>query len=85
MLGTGVNPGFLMDTLPLVLSGICQKVDHVSVRRVINATERRGPFQAKIGSGMKVAAFMDKMEAGRMGHVGLPESVAMLFHTLDAS
>ena len=82
VLGTGVNPGFLMDTLPLVLSGICQQVEHVNVRRVINATERRGPFQAKIGSGMTVGAFMDKMEAGRMGHVGLPESVAMLFHTL---
>lgn len=82
VLGTGVNPGFLMDVLPLTLTGICQKVDGISVTRVINASERRGPFQAKIGSGMSVDAFMEKMESGRMGHVGLPESMGMLFDTL---
>ena len=82
VLGTGVNPGFLMDALPLTLTGICQKVDYISVTRVINASERRGPFQAKIGSGMSIESFMEKMESGRMGHVGLPESMGMLFDTL---
>lgn len=82
VLGTGINPGFLMDTLPIALSGICQEVNHISVTRVINASERRGPFQKKIGSGMDVEAFMQKMEEGRMGHVGLPESMAMVFDTL---
>jgi hypothetical protein len=37
VLATGVNPGFLMDTLPLALSGICQQVTHVEVRRAIDA------------------------------------------------
>ena len=82
VLGTGVNPGFLMDTLPLNVTGICQKVDHIEISRIINASERRGPFQAKIGAGMEVEAFMQKMEAGRMGHVGLPESIGMVFDTL---
>jgi hypothetical protein len=82
VLGTGVNPGFIMDTLPLFLTGICQRVDRIEVTRVINASTRRGPFQAKIGSGMEVEAFNAKMAAGRMGHVGLPESVGMVFHTL---
>ncbi|QXD16143.1 dihydrodipicolinate reductase [Rhodocaloribacter litoris] len=82
VLGTGVNPGFLMDTLPLALSGICQEVRHVAVTRVINASTRRGPFQKKIGAGMTVEAFREQMAAGRMGHVGLPESMAMLFDTL---
>ena len=82
VLGTGINPGFIMDTLPLFLTGICQRVDGIAVTRVINASTRRGPFQAKIGSGMTVEAFMAKMAAGRMGHVGLPESVGMVFHTL---
>ncbi len=82
VLGTGVNPGFLMDALPLTITGICQEVNHISVTRIINASERRGPFQKKIGSGMEVEAFMQKMEEGRMGHVGLPESMAMLFGTL---
>lgn len=82
VLGTGVNPGFIMDSLPLFLTAICQRVDRIEVTRVINASTRRGPFQAKIGSGMTVDAFQAKMAAGRMGHVGLPESVDMVFHTL---
>ena len=82
VLGTGVNPGFIMDSLPLFLTAICQQVERIEVTRVINASTRRGPFQAKIGSGMTVDAFQAKMAAGRMGHVGLPESVDMVFHTL---
>jgi 4-hydroxy-tetrahydrodipicolinate reductase len=82
VLGTGVNPGFLMDALPLFLTAICQQVDHIAVTRIIDASARRGPFQAKIGSGLSVEEFESKMAAGRMGHVGLPESVDMVFHTL---
>ncbi len=82
VLGTGVNPGFLMDCLPLHLTAICQQVDHIEVTRVINASTRRGPFQTKIGSGMTVAEFEAKANTGRMGHVGLPESMDMVFDTL---
>ncbi len=82
VLGTGVNPGFIMDALPLSLTAICQRVDSVEVMRVINASTRRGPFQAKIGSGLTVDDFNARMAAGRMGHVGLPESVDMVFDTL---
>ncbi|MGQ9600266.1 MAG: NAD(P)H-dependent amine dehydrogenase family protein [Anaerolineae bacterium] len=82
VLGTGVNPGFVMDSLPLFLTSICQRVDHIQVTRVINASTRRGPFQIKIGSGLTVEQFQAKMVAGRMGHVGLPESMGMVFHTL---
>jgi hypothetical protein len=82
VLGTGVNPGFLMDSLPLFLTSICQQVDRIDVTRVINASLRRGPFQAKIGSGMTVEEFNAKMATGRMGHVGLPESMGMLFSTV---
>ena len=82
VLGTGVNPGFLMDSLPLNLTAICQRVDRIDVTRRMNASLRRGPFQAKIGSGMTVEGFKAKMETGRMGHVGLPESMGMVFHTL---
>ena len=82
LLGTGVNPGFLMDSLPLFLTAISQRVDKIEVTRVINASVRRGPFQAKIGAGMTVDQFNAKMAEGRMGHVGLPESAAMVFDTL---
>jgi hypothetical protein len=82
VLGTGVNPGFIMDALPLALTAICQQVERIEVTRIINASTRRGPFQAKIGSGMTVEAFTAKMSKGRMGHVGLPESMGMVFDTL---
>ena len=82
VLATGVNPGFLMDALPLALTAICQRVEHISVERTINASTRRGPFQAKIGSGLTVGKFQARMDAGRMGHVGLTESVGMVFSTL---
>ena len=82
VLGTGVNPGFLMDSLPLFMTSISQRVDHIDVTRVINATKRRGPFQAKIGSGLTAEQFNSRMAEGRMGHVGIPESTAMIFDTL---
>lgn len=82
VLGTGVNPGFIMDALPLFLTAICEQVDRIEVTRVINASKRRGPLQAKIGSGMTVDDFRVKMNAGRMGHAGLPESMDMVFDTL---
>jgi len=82
VLGTGVNPGFVMDSLPLNLTAICLKVNHIDVTRVINASLRRGPFQAKIGSGLSEKQFNQRMAAGRMGHVGLPESMQMVFDTL---
>ncbi len=82
VLATGVNPGFVMDSLPLNLTAIRQRVDRIVVRRVINASTRRGPFQAKIGSGTSVEDFQAKMDTGRIGHVGLPESMGMVFDTL---
>jgi hypothetical protein len=82
VLATGVNPGFLMDSLPLNLTAICQRVDRIDITRAQNASLRRGPFQAKVGSGMTVTAFMAKMAEGHMGHVGLVQSMGMLFQTL---
>jgi hypothetical protein len=82
VLGTGVNPGFLMDCLPLNLTAICQRVDRIEVTRSMNASFRRGPFQSKIGSGMTITEFENKVKNGRIGHVGLKESMDMVFHTL---
>lgn len=75
-LGTGVNPGFLMDYLPTVLTSICRKVDHVKVERYQNATYRRIPFQQKIGVNLTDTEFREKGDA--LKHVGLPESVYMI-------
>ncbi len=82
VLATGVNPGFIMDSVPLALTAVCQRVDHIAVRRVINGSTRRGPFQKKIGCGLTLEEFERKMEAGSMGHVGLLESMGMICDTL---
>jgi len=78
ILATGVNPGFLMDTLPLTVSGVCQNVKTVKVTRVMDASIRRLPFQKKIGAGMTVDEFEKAVATGRMGHIGLPESIAII-------
>lgn len=78
ILATGVNPGFLMDTLPLTVSGVCQDVKTIKVTRVMDASIRRLPFQKKIGAGMTVDEFEKAVATGRMGHIGLPESIAII-------
>jgi 4-hydroxy-tetrahydrodipicolinate reductase len=78
VLGTGINPGFSMDLLPLAVTGVSERVDHIGVRRVVDAAMRRGPLQHKVGAGISVDEFDDRRHTGRIGHVGLIESVAML-------
>ncbi|MCH7525696.1 MAG: hypothetical protein IIC74_12075 [Bacteroidetes bacterium] len=56
-LGTGVNPGFLMDYLPSVLSSVCKDIEQVTVERFQDATSRRIPFQQKIGAGLNLKEF----------------------------
>lgn len=77
-LGTGVNPGFLMDYFPAVITSICQRVDHIEVNRFQDASVRRVPFQKKIGAGLTHDEFEEAKKRGILRHVGLPESVDML-------
>jgi 4-hydroxy-tetrahydrodipicolinate reductase len=73
--GTGVNPGYLMDFLPTALTGLCQKVTGVRVWRIQDASIRRVPFQQKIGAGLTPAEFEAKRKTGTLRHVGLSESM----------
>jgi 4-hydroxy-tetrahydrodipicolinate reductase len=78
VLGTGVNPGFVMDALPIALSGICERVDSIRIDRVQDARVRRLPFQQKIGSGLTTEQFQRKVDDQSVRHVGLAESVTMI-------
>ncbi len=82
IVGTGVNPGFVMDLLPVCLTAVCREVKRVKVQRVVDASTRRQPLQAKIGSGSDPKEFAEKLNSGRAGHAGLRESVALLAHSL---
>jgi len=83
VLGTGINPGFLMDTLAITLTGACQDVRRIQVRRRIDAATRRLPFQKKIGAGLTVEEFNRQVKRKVItGHVGLEQSIGMIAASL---
>jgi 2,4-diaminopentanoate dehydrogenase len=82
VIGAGVNPGFIMDLLPLCLTGIGCAVRSIHVRRVVNASTRRRPLQKKIGSSLPPAEFGRRLREGKAGHAGLQESLALIAYAL---
>lgn len=82
VLGTGVNPGFVMDALPIMLTGVCERVEAIRVHRIQDARIRRLPFQQKIGAGLTREQFQKQVDEGSVRHVGLTESVQMIADAL---
>jgi len=83
LVGTGVNPGFVMDKLVVTLAAVSQRIEHAKALRIVDACKRRRPLQKKIGAGMSVEEFRTQVQAGVIKHVGLPESVAMVADSLN--
>jgi len=77
-----VNPGFVMDALPIALTSVCERVDRIVVNRVQDARIRRLPFQQKIGAGLTTEQFQKKVDDGSVRHVGMTESIAMIADSL---
>ena len=77
LLGTGVNPGFVMDRLPATLGAVCGRVDRVRVTRVVDSRTRRKQLQLKTGAGLNEEEFDRGVDEGTLGHVGLMESAAL--------
>lgn len=82
ILGTGVNPGFVMDLLPLMLATACQQVKAIHVARIVDVASRRMQLQSKVGVGLTVQGFQRAAAEGAVGHVGLRESALMIADTL---
>jgi 4-hydroxy-tetrahydrodipicolinate reductase len=82
LLGTGVNPGFVMDKLPLTLTAVCQDIQSVDIIRIQNASTRREPLQRKVGAGMTTDEFRAAVDAGKIKHMGLKESLMMVANGL---
>lgn len=78
VLSTGVNPGFMMDYLPVTLSAVCRNLQTVRVDRIQNAGERRLPFQQKVGVGITTDEFYQRVASKTLRHVGLTESIHMI-------
>ncbi len=78
VLSTGVNPGFVMDALPIMLSVACERIESVTVSRIQDASTRRVPFQQKVGAGLSPEQFRREVARGTIRHVGLAESISMI-------
>lgn len=74
VLGAGVNPGFVLDRLPALLSQLTGPVRHVRATRVVELASRRAGLRSRAGVGLSEEAFWDAEERGVVGHVGLGES-----------
>lgn len=80
LLGTGVNPGYLMDALPVFATGVCRSVKAIGCYRIQDASSRRIPFQKKIGVGLDDDQFAARVKEGTLRHVGLGESLHFIAH-----
>ncbi len=78
IVGTGVNPGFVLDALPVFLTRPCETVRQVRAVRVVDTAQRRRQLQLKTGAGLTEAEFRARAQAGQLGHVGLSESAALI-------
>jgi 4-hydroxy-tetrahydrodipicolinate reductase len=82
VVGVGVNPGFVMDRLPSFLTQVCVNLRRVVVRRFVDLSTRRPQLQAKMGVGLTVSEYEEGLLEERLGHVGLPQSLAFLAASL---
>ena len=79
ILGSGINPGFAMDLMPVILTGICNEVELIKVTRLIDFSPFGPSIQKNIGIGMDVKEFNNKIKSKQLPlHIGLPESMQML-------
>lgn len=77
VVGTGVNPGFVLDRLPAFLSQVTGPVRHVRGLRMVDAFRARPRLLAKLGLGLDEETFHARADSGEIGHVGLAESAAL--------
>jgi len=80
--GLGINPGFVLDFLPLVLTGPVDRVESIKAWRVVDAGSRRGPLQRKIGAGLTKEEFEQRVAEGGIGHRGMEESLHLVCRAL---
>jgi len=83
VLGTGINPGFVLDTLVIALTGICRDVNHIYAKRV-NDLAPFGPTVMRTqGVGTTPDEFKKGLESGDIvGHVGFLQSIHMIGEAL---
>lgn len=82
VLSTGVNPGFVMDVVPVLMSSICWQVTGVEVRRIVDFSPYGPDEMRHIGAGLSKEEFQAGVASGAIGHIGLKETCAFIAHSL---
>ncbi|MGE5498791.1 MAG: 2,4-diaminopentanoate dehydrogenase [Syntrophothermus sp.] len=79
ILGTGINPGFIMDLLVVCLTGCMTEVEQIEAKR-INSLSPFGPaVMQEQGVGITTGEFNEGVQSGSLaGHVGFAESINMI-------
>lgn len=79
ILGTGINPGMMMDLLAVFLSGCMTQVDHVHCERVNSLSPFGAAVMHEQGIGLTQEAFQQCVSDGTLaGHVGFAESSGII-------
>lgn len=83
VLGTGLNPGFIMDTMVLALTGCCLDVERIRVTRITDISPLGSDFARSQGVGLSPSHFAEQVERGRIvGHLGLEQSIHLIADAL---
>lgn len=83
VLGTGINPGFVLDLLIIALSGVCARVDKIKAARINDLSPFGPTVMEGQGVGTTPEEFKKGVEEGTIvGHVGFPESIGMIADAL---
>ena len=82
VIGTGVNPGFIMDTMTLCFTSVVNEVNDIKVTRKVDVSKRRVPLQKKVGVTMTEDEFYSLAKENKIGHVGLEESARLIAYGL---
>ena len=83
VLGTGINPGFVLDLLVITLSGVCSEVQSITAKRVNDLSPYGPSVLASQGVGLTPAAFEKGLKDGTVvGHIGFVESIRMITSAL---
>lgn len=81
ILGTGINPGFVLDALPIALSSVCLRIDRIEASRINDLS----PFGPTVMESQGVGTTIEQFERGVadgsiVGHIGFPESINLIAH-----
>jgi hypothetical protein len=79
LLGTGINPGFVLDLLVITLSGVCADVQSITAQRINDLSPYGPTVLASQGVGLMPEAFRAGLKTGAVvGHRGFPQSLHMI-------